>query len=293
MKTLTDSAVEHAALLLIEAYGKTTSLDVKNHLRNLGFWAEQRTVSEKMQTSFGDLNGLAADVLGDVPAPLLIETVFDPVPHQVYSKNPAFFKDDDEEPNSVDAIADLYRFGTDDSTVDVENELNEFVDTLSEIAEQISGDDLDSLKSATVLKLGPDGEVEASYDLLSDDGIRAFADALADEVAGASEEADEPETDDDGITASDTLSDKPEQPLSSQLIAASCGKYTSRDGTEVYVFKSPASIALNGGVVYRESYGNGFSYYYAQNVTRELARGAHAFMTGGNYNNVRSRAYAA
>lgn len=49
MKVLTNFAVELTMNLLIHTNGKTTTLEVKNELRNLGYFAEQKTVSVMMR----------------------------------------------------------------------------------------------------------------------------------------------------------------------------------------------------------------------------------------------------
>lgn len=48
-KTINKDVVYHAAMLLIQSNGKTSSLEVKEHLRSMGFWAKQSTVSSIMQ----------------------------------------------------------------------------------------------------------------------------------------------------------------------------------------------------------------------------------------------------
>ena len=48
MKNLTKDAVKEAAEHLIEAFGTTTTLDVKNRLRQVGFQAFQAEVSDFM-----------------------------------------------------------------------------------------------------------------------------------------------------------------------------------------------------------------------------------------------------
>lgn len=49
MKTLTKQAVAAAAALLLEANKETTTLDIKNQLRSLGYWATQAEVSRLME----------------------------------------------------------------------------------------------------------------------------------------------------------------------------------------------------------------------------------------------------
>lgn len=49
MKQLTSYAVELVMNLLIHSNGETTTLDVKNHLRQLNYFAEQADVSVKMR----------------------------------------------------------------------------------------------------------------------------------------------------------------------------------------------------------------------------------------------------
>jgi len=54
MKTLTKDAVLTVALKLTENGNTTTSLDIKNELRNQGYWAEQREVSKLMNEIYNE-----------------------------------------------------------------------------------------------------------------------------------------------------------------------------------------------------------------------------------------------
>ena len=129
--------------------------------------------------------------------------------------------------------------------------------------------------------------------MLSEEGMEALSNEIAG-LFGAPEADDSDESEDNGgVTVSDALTDTA-GPLTAALVLASVGEYTARDGSVVYIFATPDAITSNGGTVYRESYDlNGTHYFYAQSVSREHARGAHRSMTGLNYNDVRSRSYAA
>jgi acyl carrier protein len=48
-KHLTKDVVYHAAMLLIGTKGQTSSLEVKNHLRDIGYWAKQSAISGFLQ----------------------------------------------------------------------------------------------------------------------------------------------------------------------------------------------------------------------------------------------------
>jgi hypothetical protein len=52
---LTKEAVEEAVNDLLDSNGTTTTLEIKNHLRDLGYHAEQQDVSEYMQDVMHDL----------------------------------------------------------------------------------------------------------------------------------------------------------------------------------------------------------------------------------------------
>lgn len=59
-KTLTQSAVEEAAAGLIKTNGSTTNLDIKQILRNKGYWATQQLISDTMQEVLDDTNDFYA-----------------------------------------------------------------------------------------------------------------------------------------------------------------------------------------------------------------------------------------
>ncbi|MEM8601463.1 MAG: hypothetical protein AAGF99_16220 [Bacteroidota bacterium] len=55
---LTPAAVRETALMLMRTTGTTTTLDVKQALREQGFWATQTDVSTAMDILAGDLGWL-------------------------------------------------------------------------------------------------------------------------------------------------------------------------------------------------------------------------------------------
>ena len=61
MKQLTEQAVQTMMDLLIQTNGSTTTLDVKNALRELGYFAEQSTIHEMMEAIFDDTIGFTRD----------------------------------------------------------------------------------------------------------------------------------------------------------------------------------------------------------------------------------------
>lgn len=163
MKNATLLAVKHAALLLIEANQLTTTLEVKNLLRHLGYYVDQSEVSAFMEEAVVEL-------------PLTFTTDNDPVPHKIF--------------------------------------------TLPSVA---------SVASAQ----GP---------------AISLAD-LADNI------------------------------------------YHTRFHGDVYLFEDAIDLEANGLTVYRKSYGDGNEFYFAQDISRELARSAHAGVTQADYNDIGSSVY--
>ena len=176
MKNATLLAVKHAALLSIEANELTTTLEVKQLLRHMGYHVDQFEVSALMEEAATEL-------------PLAFTTLNDPVPHKIFTIPPV---------NNV------------------------------------------------------------------------MAALITDTDTGDAVQSDTP------VTSALSLRD------------LACATYPTRFNGEVFLFDSIDDLELNGHTVYRNSYGGGKEYYYAQNISRELARSAHAGVTHISYNDIGS-----
>jgi hypothetical protein len=76
--------------------------------------------------------------------------------------------------------------------------------------------------------------------------------------------------------------------MTKELFEAASFSYTSRKNELVLLYNYAQTITDLGGIVTRVSTGDGRSFFFAQDVRRDLARSAHASTLGMDYNNTRS-----
>lgn len=174
MKNVTLLAVKHAALLLIETNRMTTTLEVKQLLRDLNYFAEQDEISYFMDQAAQEL-------------PLTFTTVSGN--HRAYTLPPVSAVSSDDDDDDDDTITAI-------STTDV------------------------------------------ALGLYFSDGV------------------------------------------SQDLYDAADFSYTSRTGELVLMYDDPSTITTLGGKVTRVSTSAGRSFFYTQQLRRELARTAHSSTLG-------------
>ena len=209
MKNVNALVVKYAALLLIETNQKTTTLEVKQLLRDIGYFAEQEEISIFMEQAALEL-------------PLEWTDVFSPVPHREYKvpatvpvtlvTSPVLQDDDDEE--------------DDDDTV---NMLSQVVNNMATPTDD--DDDDDAPDMSFLSQVTPRMRTSADFE------------------------------------------------------------YQTKLGDTVLLFSDPYTIINLGGTVFRQTNGDAGSFYFCQNVGRDLARSAHAGVTPDDYNDVRSQTY--